>query len=123
MFVAVLPRPARTGLVGVAVLVLEIILLLAPALVLRWIVVPLGVPRVAYWGATYCWPFEVIHESSAGAAFYGALALTRRRSSTQAIGWLEESVNRAQPVRGGGAVAGGLGGAACGGAHTAPRAA
>src|SRR3982074_3440927 len=88
MFVAVLPLIAMTGLVGVAVLVLEMILLLAPALVLRWIVVPLGVPRVAYWGATYCWPFEVIHESSAGAAFYGALALTRRRSSTQAIGWL-----------------------------------
>ena len=108
MFVAVLPLIAMTGLVGVAVLVLEIILLLAPALVLRWIVVPLGVPRVAYWGATYCWPFEVIHESSAGAAFYGALALTRRRSSRQAIDWLEESVNRAQPVRGAGVVAAGL---------------
>jgi hypothetical protein len=108
MFVAVLPLIAMTGLVGVAVLVLEIILLLAPALVLRWIVVPLGVPRVAYWGATYCWPFEVIHESSAGAAFYGALALTRRPSSTQAIDWLEESVNRAQPVRGAGVVAAGL---------------
>ena len=101
-----------TGLVGLAVLAPAFILLLAPGVVLKRTVVPLGLPRVAYWTARWCWPIEVINESSAGAALYGALALARRPSSTrarmQAIDWLEQRVNRAPVLRGAGVVAAGL---------------
>jgi hypothetical protein len=103
---------AATGLVGMAFLAPVIIVLVVPGPLLRRIVVPLGMPRVAYWTARWCWPIEVINEAGAGAALYGALALARRPSSTQAtaqsIDWLEQRVNRAQPVRGASVVAAGL---------------
>jgi hypothetical protein len=95
-------------LVGQALLAPAIVLLIAPSLVLRWIVVPLGLPRVAYWIARCCWPIALVKEPEAGAAFYGTLALARRPSSAQSIGWLDEKANRAQVLRGAGVVAGGL---------------
>jgi hypothetical protein len=103
---------AATSLVGMAFLAPVIIVLVVPGPLLRRIVVPLGMPRVAYWTARWFWPIEVINGAGAGAALYGALALARRPSSTQAmarsIDWLEQRVNRAQPVRGASVVAAGL---------------
>jgi hypothetical protein len=84
------------------------ILLFAPSLVLQRIVVPLGLPRVAYWTARCCGPPKLLRESSAGAALYGALALAQKPSSTQAISWLEQRTNRARALRGAGVVAAGL---------------
>jgi hypothetical protein len=95
-------------LIGKALLVPAFILLFTPSFVLRQVVVPLGLPRVAYWTARWLGPIKVMKESSAGAAVYGALALARRPSSLKTLDWLELKVNLARSVRGAGVVAAGL---------------
>jgi hypothetical protein len=84
------------------------ILLFAPSFVLTQIVVPLGWPRFAYWAARCCGPVELVRESSAGAALYGALALMRKPRSMQAIDWLTQRANHTRSVRGAGVVTAGL---------------
>jgi hypothetical protein len=97
-----------TDLFGGILLAPAFILLFTPSFVLKLTVVPLGLPRVAYWMARWCRPLELVKETAAGAVLYGALALARKPSSTQTIGWLEQRANRAQPLRGAGVVAAGL---------------
>jgi hypothetical protein len=95
--------------VGKALVAPMFILFFAPSFVLANIVVPVGLPRVAYWTARCCGPVKLLKETSAGAAVYGALALARRRpSSTEMIAWVEDKVNLARSPRGPGVVAAGL---------------
>jgi len=97
-----------TDTVGKTLVAPAFIVLFAPSFVLARIVVPLGLPRVAYWAARCFGPIKLIRETGAGAAVYGALALVRRPPSTQTIDWLEQRVNRARSLRGAGVVAAGL---------------
>jgi hypothetical protein len=94
--------------VGQILLAPAFVLLLAPSFFLKQIVIPLGMPRVAYWMARWFGPVRSIREAGAGAALYGALALARRRRPTPAIAWLEQKANRAKTVRGAGVVAAAL---------------
>jgi hypothetical protein len=96
------------GIVGWALLVPVFILLFAPTFVLELIVVPLGLPRVAYWIARCCVPLGLGKEAGAGGALYGARALARRPSCPQTIGWLEQKAIHARSLRGAGVVAAGL---------------
>jgi hypothetical protein len=83
--------------------------LLAPSFVLANVVVPLGMPRVAYWITRWCGPAKLQREAAAGAAVYGALALARGRlPSTDLISWLETELNIGRSPRGPGVVAAGL---------------
>jgi hypothetical protein len=82
------------------VLLLPMALCAVRALVLVWIVVPLGLPRIAYWVARCCWTVEVMWETAAGAAMYGALALARKSPSADTIDWLENKVKSGHPLRG-----------------------
>src|SRR5262249_40925747 len=84
------------------------VLIWAPTLFLRWIVVPLRMPRTAYWTVRICFPLGLIKEIEAGAVVYGALALVRTSPSGEAIGWLERKLRNAETIRGAGVVAAGL---------------
>jgi hypothetical protein len=100
---------ATTPEVASAVLhVVAFILVWAPTPLLRWIVVPLRMPRTAYWTVRICFPLELIKEIDAGAVVYGALALARKSPSNEAIGWLERKLRNAQTIQGAGVVAAGL---------------
>jgi len=85
-----------------------LVLIWAPTTVLRWIVVPLRMPRVAYWTVRLCWPLGLVKEIEAGGVMYGALALARKGASDEAVRWLEQRLRNAEPMRGAGVVAAGL---------------
>jgi len=85
-----------------------LVLIWAPTTVLRWIVVPLRMPRVAYWTVRLCWPLGLVKETEAGGVMYGALALARKGASDEAVRWLEQRLRNAEPTRGAGVVAAGL---------------
>jgi hypothetical protein len=88
--------------------VVAFVLIWAPTPFLRWIVVPLRMPRTAYWTVRICFPLGLIKEIEAAAAVYGALALARRSPSDEAISWLERKLRNAETIRGSGVVAAGL---------------
>src|ERR1700724_1765629 len=52
-----------TGLFGGILLAPAFILLFTPSFVLKLTVVPLGLPRVAYWMARWCRPLELVKET------------------------------------------------------------
>jgi len=85
-----------------------LVLIWAPTIVLRWIIVPLRMPRLAYWTVRICWPLGLVKEIQAGGVIYGALAIARHDASDAAVKWLEQKLYRAQPSRGAGVVATGL---------------
>src|SRR5262249_190521 len=85
-----------------------LILIWAPTIVVRWIVVPLRMPRLAYWTIKLCWPLGHIKEIRAGGVIYGALALARKGASDKAIRWLEHKLQDAEQMRGTGVVAAGV---------------
>jgi len=99
---------AASAPVGLFVFVPLIVVVAAPAGVIEYLVVPLGLPRVSYWAARCCWTMEVVRESEAGAAMYGALALARRSRAKETIDWLENKLRNAHPVRGAGVTTLGL---------------
>jgi len=84
------------------------IIFCAPTVFLKWVVVPLGMPRVAYWTVRCCWPLGLIKELAAGGVMYAALALIRAPSSVPTLDLLQRRLNRAQSVQGAGIVAIGL---------------
>jgi hypothetical protein len=92
--------------------ILYVLVFCAPTLFLKWFVVPLAMPRVAYWTTQYCWPLGLIRELSAGGAMYAALALARGKPSAQRLDWVERrverSLSRSRSVHGAGIVAAGL---------------
>src|SRR5262249_40174864 len=57
--------------------IVAFVLIWAPTPFLRWVVVPLRMPRTTYWAARICWPLGLTKEIEASAVVYGALALTR----------------------------------------------
>jgi hypothetical protein len=83
-------------------------LIWAPTPLVRWIVVPLRMPRTAYWTVRICFPLGLIKETEAGAVVYGALALARTSPSDEAISWLERKLRNAETIQGSGVVAAGL---------------
>jgi hypothetical protein len=83
-------------------------LIWTPTIVLRWIVVPLRIPRVAYWTVKLCWPLGYVKEIRAGGVVYGALALARKGASDEAALWLERRLHGVERMRGAGVVAAGL---------------
>src|SRR5262245_44408240 len=84
------------------------VLILAPTTVLRWVLVPLRMPRVAYWTVRICWPLGLVKEVRAGGVMFGALALARRGASDEAIKWLEQRLRGVEPMQGAAVVAAGL---------------
>jgi hypothetical protein len=88
--------------------VVAFVLIWAPTPLLRWIVVPLRMPRTAYWTVRICFPLGLIKEIEAGAVVYGALALARKKSSDETISWLERKLRNAETIQGAGVVAAGL---------------
>jgi hypothetical protein len=100
---------ATTPEVASAVLhVVVFVLIWAPTLLLRWIVVPLRMPRTAYWTVRICFPLGLIKEIEAGAVVYGASALARKNPSDKTISWLERKLRNAETIQGAGVVAAGL---------------
>ena len=112
---------AKLGLLHVALTVMFItdyasaplllpamVLICVPTLVLKWIVVPLRMPRVAYWTVRIGLPLGCIREIRACGVIYGALALARKGASNETIVWLEQRLNGVQRMRGAGVVAAGL---------------
>jgi hypothetical protein len=88
--------------------VVVFVLIWAPTPLLRWIVVPLRMPRTAYWTVRICFPLGLIKETEAGAVIYGALALARKNPSDETISWLERKLRNAETIQGSGVVAAGL---------------
>jgi hypothetical protein len=88
--------------------VVAFVLIWAPTLLLRWIVVPLRMPRTAYWTVKIFFPLGLIKEIDAGAVVYGALALARKSPSDETTSWLELKLRNAETIRGAGVVAAGL---------------
>jgi hypothetical protein len=84
------------------------VLICVPTLVLKWIVVPLRMPRVAYWTVRIGLPLRSIRELRASGVMYGALALARKGASNETIVWLERRLHGVRRVRGTGLVAAGL---------------
>jgi hypothetical protein len=84
------------------------VFLFLPAPFFKAIVMPLGMPRFAYWATRCCGPVELMKDSGAGAALYGALALARRDASPKTLDWLATRAKRARAVKGAGVVAAGL---------------
>jgi hypothetical protein len=83
-------------------------LIWVPIPLLQWIVVPLRMPRVAYWMVRIAWPLGLTKEIEASAVVFGALALARTSPSEQAISWLERKLRNSEPIQGAGVVAAGL---------------
>ena len=101
---ALLARGPAGAVLGVALLVL----IWAPTAILRWIVLPLRMPHLAYWIVRICWPLGLVKDLRAGAVVFGALALARKGGSDKAITWLEQRLRGAEPMKGAAVVAAGL---------------
>lgn len=99
---------AKARYAGVVLWHIAVILIWAPTLVLEWMVLPLRMPRVAYWVARVGYPLSFVGESSAGDVVYGALAAARTRSRLKSASWLKEKLDRPRSLRGGGVVAAAL---------------
>jgi hypothetical protein len=97
-----------TDYTGAPLLLPAMVLICVPTLVLKWIVVPLRMPRVAYWTVRIGLPLGCIREIRAWGVMYGALALARKDASNETIVWLEQRLNGVQRMRGAGVVAAGL---------------
>src|SRR4029453_15996971 len=93
---------------GEVIRVVLLVLIWAPTTILRWIVVPLRMPRLAYWIVTVCWPLGLVKELQAGGVVFGALALARKGASDEEIRWLEKRLRGAEPMQGAAVVAAGL---------------
>ena len=88
--------------------VVVFVLIWVPIPLLQWIVVPLRMPRAAYWTVRIGWPLGLTKEIEASAVVYGALALARTSPSEAAISWLERKLRSSEPMQGAGVVAAGL---------------
>ena len=93
---------------GEVIRVVVLVLVWAPTAVLRWVVVPLRMPRLAYWTVRICWPLGLVKEVRAGGVMFGALALARKGASDENVRWLEEKLRDAEPMQGAAVVAAGL---------------
>jgi hypothetical protein len=93
---------------GEVIRVVLLVLIWAPTTILRWTVVPLRMPRLAYWIVMVCWPLSVVKELRAGGVIFGALSLARTGASDEAIRWLEQRLRGAEPMQGAAVVAAGL---------------
>jgi hypothetical protein len=89
-------------------LAIACVLIWTPTVILRSIVLPLRMPRLAYWTVRLCWPLGFAKENVAGGVIFGALALARKGAPDEAVKWLEQKLARAQPIQGAGVVAAGL---------------
>lgn len=78
-----------------------------PTLFLKVIVLPLGLPRTAYYVALLCHPLGFKDNGRTVAALYCALAL-RRRASPSCLEWLQARLTRQSAPLGAGRVAAGL---------------
>jgi hypothetical protein len=109
LFVLVIAIAQSAGTIGsVGLEVVGFILIWTPTIVLRWVVVPLRMPRIAYWMVRLCWPLGLVRETQAGGIMYGALALARKGGSDEAIRWLAHRLHDVPRMRGAGVVAAGL---------------
>jgi hypothetical protein len=97
-----------TGLFGSFLTLTILVPFSLPTMVLEWIVVPLGLPRTAYWVVKLCRPLNFAGKNDSGCALYAALALTRRGASGADIAWLTRLVPDLPEKKGAGTVAAGL---------------
>ena len=71
-----------------------------PVAVLTFVLVPLGLPRVAYWFARISPPVVHAGEARGAAAYFGALALLRRRTlDLRLVAWLDVRLARERHMR------------------------
>jgi hypothetical protein len=93
---------------GEVIHAVALVLIWAPTAILRGIIVPLRMPRLAFWTVRLFWPLGLVKDLEAGGVIYGALALARKGASDEAFRWLEQRLRDAQPTQGVGVVAAGL---------------
>jgi hypothetical protein len=108
IFTITMVQATAPEVAGAVVHVVVFVLIWAPIPLLQWIVVPLGMPRAAYWTVRIGWPLGLTKEIEASAVVYGALALARTSPSKEAISWLERKLRNSEPILGSGVVAAGL---------------
>jgi hypothetical protein len=93
---------------GKILLIPAFVLHFAPSWFLGELLVPLGWPRLTYWAARCFGPVRLVKEGGAGAALFGALALTRKRNAATGVSWLAQRANRSRSIRGAGVVTAGV---------------
>jgi hypothetical protein len=108
IFTITMVQATAPEVAGAVVHVVVFVLIWAPIPLLQWIVVPLGMPRAAYWTVRIGWPLGLTKEIEASAVVYGALALARTSPSKEAISWLERKLRNSESILGSGVVAAGL---------------
>ena len=82
------------GHTSLSLLVLALgILALMPTLFLNCVVVPLGLPRIAYWYSRCAWPNGFGGEFRLGAVYYSALALARKGANAERVAWLRQRLS------------------------------
>jgi hypothetical protein len=85
----IVPYPYRLLFLG------ALALLAFPALLLRFVLVPLALPRVAYWFMRISPPVATASESKAAAVLFGALAALRSRARRpETAVWLQARIDR-----------------------------
>jgi hypothetical protein len=107
-FIVAIVQATTPEIANVVLHVAASVLIWAPTPLVRWIVVPLRMPRAAYWTVRICFPLGLIKEIEAGAVIYGALAAARKNPSDKTISWLELKLRNAATIHGSGVVAAGL---------------
>jgi hypothetical protein len=106
LFALLFVAPATGALMGASppspgrILFVLVLAASLPALTLRAVLIPLGLPRVAYWFAILSPPIAHSAEIRGGAVLAGVLALGRRRESDPGrVAWLDAKLARAITVR------------------------
>jgi hypothetical protein len=107
-FMALVVVPLACGLGGLVSIAFALVLLLAPLVLLRLIVVPLGRPMIAYWMARCCWPIGSTQDLAVNATLFGALTLARNPRSAHMVDWLDLKLGRMTSPRGAAVVTAGL---------------
>jgi hypothetical protein len=100
-----------SAVVGILVLTLFLALIWFPTIMLEWIIVPLRLPRVAFWLARIFRPLGFAREAVAGGVVYGAMTLIGKRGSPHAVrtaDWLAHKLATKTPLYGGAVVAAAL---------------
>jgi hypothetical protein len=102
------PFAVEAGYAGAVPWLMALVLFWGTTPLLDWVVVPLRMPRVAYWVVKIGQPLSFVGASAAGGVIYGTLAAARGRSPLRSVEWLREKLNAASSQRGENVVAAGL---------------
>lgn len=83
---------AATDILGILIFVAVLMLYFTPTWILNLFVLPLGLPRVAYWIVRLCKPVNFASDPHMGGMFYGALAMARHGCTPKELDWLNDKL-------------------------------